>query len=223
MPSSGTGAATSYEIQGRTITLPVEVRRARSWAAQFLVPKTAAQELVAPTGLVATGLVSLAFVRYDDGDLDTYDEFAFNLMVKDPPTGKLAAYIHRLPVNQPFTCEAGQRIWGYPKWVTDVAITDGSCTVGGEVRLSVARGWIPFRLPAVPTYSWRDGVLRRTGWEVSAGGVRMRPGGARLTLGHGPLAEEIRSLGLPKRALMTTTIASFRVRFGPSETVTTGG
>ena len=27
----------SYEIQGRTITLPVQVRRARTWAAQFLV------------------------------------------------------------------------------------------------------------------------------------------------------------------------------------------
>src|SRR3712207_6883450 len=38
----------------------------------------------------------------------SYDELALNVMVKDPRTGKLAAYIHRLPVSESFTCEAGR-------------------------------------------------------------------------------------------------------------------
>jgi hypothetical protein len=207
----------SYEIQGRTITLPVVIRKARSWAAQYLVSPKAAQRLVEPTGLKANRMVSLAFVRYEEGDLDSYDEFALNVMVRDLPTGKLAAYIHRLPVSQSFTCEAGRTIWGYPKWVTHVAIDGSTCRVGDEVSLSVARGVLPFRLPPVPTYSFIDGVLRRTEWEVEAKGVKARPGGARITLGDGELADELRSLGLPKRALMTTTVDSFKVSFGAAE------
>lgn len=205
-------------VQGRQITLPVVIRKAQSWAAQYRVGKARAQALV-PAPLEATGLVSLAFVRYDEGDLDAYNEFGLTLMVKDLKTGKLASYIHRLPVNQSFTCEAGRSIWGYPKWVTDVDIAGGAVTVEDQVSLSVKRGWFPMPLPAVPTYSNCDGVLRRTEWEVDAGGVRARIGGARLDLGAGELADEIRSLGLPKRALMTTTISSFKVRFGAAEEV----
>jgi hypothetical protein len=211
-------AAAVYEIDGRAVALPVRVRKARSWAAQYLVGKKRAQQLV-PAALKATGLVSLAFVKYEDGDLGAYNEFALNLMVKDLVTGKLAAYIHRLPVDQGFTCEAGRTIWGYPKWVTDVSIDGATCRVADEVFLSVKPGWFPMRLPAVPTYSAYDGVLRRTEWEVDARGVRARLGGARLSVGRGDLAAELRSLGLPKRALMTTTIKSFKVSFGPAQEV----
>ncbi|MBA3652953.1 MAG: acetoacetate decarboxylase family protein [Actinobacteria bacterium] len=206
-------------IQGRQLTMPVVIRKAQSWAAQYRVDKERAQALV-PAPLVATGLVSLAFVRYEEGDLDAYNEFGVALMVKDVQGAKLASYIHRLPVNQSFTCEAGQRIWGYPKWVTDVDIDGrGSVRVEEQVSLSVGRGWFPIPLPAVPTYSNHDGVLRRTEWEVDAKGVRARLGGARLSLGEGELADEIRSLGLPKRAFMTTTIPSFKVKFCPAEVV----
>jgi hypothetical protein len=205
-------------IQGREITLPVVIRKAQSWAAQYRVGRDVAQRLV-PAPLEATGLVSLAFVRYEEGDLDAYNEFGLTLMVKDLTTGKLASYIHRLPVNQSFTCEAGRAIWGYPKWVTDVDIDGATCRVDDQVQLSVARGWVPMPLPAVPTYSACDGVLRRTEWAVETKGVRVRLGGARLTLGRGELADEIRALGLPKRALMTTTIPSFKVTFGAADLV----
>ena len=205
-------------VQGRELTFPIVIRKAQSWAAQYRVDKALAQR-VAPEPLQATGLVSLAFVRYEEGDLDAYNEFGLTVMVKDLRNGKLASYIHRLPVNQAFTCEAGQRIWGYPKWVTDVAIDGATCRVEDQVTLTVGRGWFPMPLPAVPTYSAHDGVLRRTAWEVETKGVRARPGGARLELGSGELADELRSLGLPKRALMTTTIPSFKVSFGPPEVI----
>jgi hypothetical protein len=31
----------------------------------------------------------------------------------DLARGRLGAYIHRLPVSQSFTCEAGRAIWGF--------------------------------------------------------------------------------------------------------------
>lgn len=42
----------------------------------------------------------------------------------------MGSYIHKLPVNQSFTCEAGCRIWGFPKSVEDIDFTyaDDSAT-----------------------------------------------------------------------------------------------
>lgn len=50
-------------------------------------------------------------------------------------------------------------------------------------------------------------------------GVRTRTGGAELHLGSHPIADELRSLGLPRRALMTTTIPDLRMRFGDAAAV----
>ena len=130
---------------GRTIRLPVEVRRAAQWGVQYLVPADAAQSIVDPTGLEVTGpvpgraLVALAVCRYDDTDLDPYHEVAVSFVVRPhdaPPlassgqrareffSGAIGAYIHRLPVDQEFTCAAGRGIWGFPKWVTTIDIDE---------------------------------------------------------------------------------------------------
>jgi len=45
----------------------------------------------------------------------------------------------------------------------------------------------------------------------------MRMGGAELELGSGVIADELRSLGLPRRALMTTWMERMFGTFGPSE------
>ena len=103
-----------------------------------------AQRIVAPTGLEVTGpvpgraLVALAVCRYDDTDLGPYHEVAVSFVVRphDRPagsaaqrtrefaTGAIGAYIHRLPVDQEFTCAAGRDIWGFPKWVTSIDIDE---------------------------------------------------------------------------------------------------
>ena len=246
-----------WEIDGRTIGLPVEVRRAAQWGVQYLVPAAAAQRIVDTTGLEVTGplpgraLVALAVCRYDDTDLDPYHEVALSFVVRahDAPagpgplerlreftTGAIGAYIHRLPVDQAFTCAAGRDIWGFPKWITTIDIDEpgpgeqrrGCGTTvrlvddGAHVlTLTMAAGG-PVRLPsqAPPSYSFRDGVLRRTEWETSAEGVSGRPGGATLVLGDHPMADELRSLGLPRRALFTSHATRMRASFGAAEVVT---
>jgi hypothetical protein len=206
---------TTYEIQGRTLTFPIQVRDADSWAAQFLVPAKAAQKIVEPTGLeVATPLpgravVNIAFVDYRDTDLDAYHD---------------GVYIHQLPVTQSFTMEAGQSIWGYPKFLANIPIDRHgkyvTCTLdhdGTHVLTMRLKEGGPIRLPQrdLPTYSLRDDVLRRTAWDQEAT-TRARLGGAKLTLGPHPIADELRTLGLPKRALMCSTMRGMSARFGPA-------
>jgi len=247
-----------YQVLGRTIGLPVEVRRAAQWGVQYLVPAAAAQRLVDPTGLEVTGplpgraLMALAVCRYDDTDLDAYHEVAVSFVVRrhDAPrgastaqrlrefgSGEIGAYIHRLPVDQEFTCAAGRDVWGYPKWVTTIDIDEpapgAGRGTGTTVRLvddgvhvltlTMAAGG-PFRLPsqAPPSYSFRDGVLRRTPWETASEGVTGRFGGATLVLGDHPVADELRSVGLPKRALFTSHATRMRATFGAAEVVVAG-
>lgn len=238
----------NFTIQGRELALPVEVRAARSWAATFVVPASAAQAIVAPTGLEVAemrkgkAIASLAFVRYEDTDLDAYNEVAVAFLVRrhDAPDVSAAAkalevarnrtgvYIHHLPVNQGFTLEAGRTIWGYPKFMAEIDISEQphatTCTLrhDGSLVLSftIRRGIRPWpRVPNVPTYTYLDGVLRRTPWETYPVGTRGRLGGATLELGPHPIAEELRSLGLPKRALMSTSVDRISARFGAAEVV----
>jgi hypothetical protein len=225
----------SYEILGREVTIPVEIRRARSWFASFAVPAGRVAELVGPAGLEPARLpggramLSLAFVRYEDGDLDAYREVAVAFLVADPSDAKKkGAYIHRLPVDQEFTCAAGREIWGFPKFVTPIEINEelradrAVLTVDGRMALTITqrRGIpTPMRSTAVDAFSFRDGVLRRTRWELRGSGSRVRPGGVRVELGSGEIADELRTLGLPKRALMSGCLREVAMTFQAAEVV----
>jgi hypothetical protein len=250
----------SVTVLGREVTIPVEVRHARSWFATFVLRREPVARLLAPTGLAPAPLpggramASLAFVRYTDGDLDPYREVAVAFVVADPLGSRSkGAYIHRLPVDQEFTCAAGREIWGFPKFVTPIDITErtsaeglgarhgrvrhrpanteevraDSCrlTVDGELALAMTvRPGLraPMRSTALDAFSFRDGVLRRTKWELSGSGSRMRPGGVQVELGTGEIADELRGLGLPKRALMSGSVADVQMRFQAAEVLSGG-
>lgn len=239
-----------FQIAGRHLTLPVRIRRARQWATTWLVPARAAQTMIDYSGLEVLqpfpgrAVFSLAFVDYIDGDLDSYHEVAFSFLVRPHDTtgtastldqlrafrtGRLGAFIHDLPVDQEFTRAAGTEIWGYPKWIAQIdltplhAATACSVYVDGEHQftLQVAdRGFFPFPAEMPPTYSWRDGTLRRTTWDLSVDGGSGRPGGARLTLGTtGPLVQTLRRLRLPRHAAMSAVAPRLSSTFGPPEVV----
>ena len=239
--------ADTVEVQGRTLTFPIQVRAASSWAATYLVDLDAARALIGHTGLEPAtakrgkGMLVLPFVRYIDSDLDRYNECGVGVVVRHPGAperntvgrmleagkGQAGVYIHHLPVDQEFTLAAGRQIWGYPKFMADVHITDeGSSTVcsvradGRDLLELRVRNGHQFRIPprALPTYTYMDGVLRRTRWDMPSQ-IGARIGGAEITLGDHAISGELASLGLPKKAAMTQTIPSMRASFGPAAPV----
>ena len=233
----------SFTVDREVVTIPVEVRSAKMVAAQFLVDADAAQRVIDYTGLRIArpiggkAMLALSGVAYADNDLGPYHEFAVAFVVEphDAPRGtkpamtKPTTLIHRLPVNQSFTCKVGKGLWGFPKWVCSIDYLERAgrtdCIVSEDgdlaVALEVASGVVP--LPSGETemqaYSWDDGVLRRTPWTTRNSRARMRPGGATVRLGDHPMADDLRSLGLPRRALMTTSVGLMSATFGEPEVV----
>ena len=231
-------------VLGERVALPVEVRSATMAGATFTVPATAAQRLIDYSGLRVAriagtlGICTLGAVQYTDCDLGPYNEVALAIVVEphdgspagSMASGNLTTLIHRLPVNQEFTCAAGRDIWGFPKWICDITWrqqggrTDVVLVDDNELILALGVKRSPIPVPGnemeMRCYSWREGVLRLTPWTMRLSGVRMRPGGAEIEVGaNHEVAEELRSLGFPKPALMSQTVAHLSCTFGAAEVV----
>jgi len=233
----------SYTIQGRTVSLPCVVRDAASGAATFLVPSAVARGWLPDPALDVAellpgrALLSLACIDYRDNDLGDYGEISLALFVRErraargiPYLGsvldlvrnRLATCIHRLPVSQSFTCEAGRTIWGFPKTLDEIAWQHGAtrsrCSWrkdGAEVlTASFPRGGSR-TLPdaTMRTYTRLDGALHETAFVSGAEGFGMGLRGSALTLGAHPIADELRALGLPKRPLLVTWMEHMHGRF----------
>jgi hypothetical protein len=211
--------------------------------AMFSVDADAAQRLIDYSGLQVCrylpgrAIAVMMLMHYIDGDLDQYYEYGTSVMV-NPPGSKArglgalqsaGAFIHHLPVDQPFTLEAGTKIWGYPKVMADFTIRDGrqfsfDVHVDGQLVVSMDfRRGLPFRLTPrhqeQRSYSHRDGVTRETSFEHTLDGVRTRFGGVRVRLGDHPYAKELASLGLPKRALMSSSAEQVQMTFGDAQEI----
>jgi hypothetical protein len=235
--------ASQHTIAGRVITMPVQIRKAEQHMAMFSVDADAAQRLIDYSGLrvcrylPGRALVVVTFMNYIDGDLEKYYEFNTSFMVNPPglehsgPRALQSAgvFTHHMPVDQPFTLEAGTKIWGYPKVLADFTVRDGrqfgfDCSVDGQlvVGMEFRRG-LPFRLtPRVQSqrsYSLRDGVACETAFEYTTDGVRTRLGGVRMWLGDHPYAKELASLGLPKRAMLSSSADHVQMTFGDAQEI----
>lgn len=240
-------ATRSYPIQGRIVTMPAIVTDASAATATYLVDARAARRLLPGAELEVVelfpgrALLGLTCVDYRENDLGDYREISVALFVRERSApaglpvleaalalarGRLATYIHRLPVDQSFTCEAGRRIWGFPKTVDEIEVEYTSDRVhcrwavdGALVlRFSAPRGGTR-RLPdnELVTYSYIEGVPHRTRFASGAEGFGFRWGGAELSLGDHPIAAELRGLGLPRRALVTSWMEKMHGRFEAPE------
>lgn len=204
--------------------------------AQCLIDYSGLRILRLPGG---RALCTLVFVDYVDGDLGPYNEFGVSFMVRHHTaaaasgigalraltTGRAGVLIHKLPVDGDFTLAAGRGIWGFPKELAEFAVDHDSRTRSGALHqngqliadLSVRRGFATPRRRAAGSsfdaYSHIDGVTRCTRWEMRPSGMRARFGGAELTLGEHAIAAELRSLGLPRRALMSSSVGRLAMTF----------
>lgn len=240
----------TYQIEGQAFALPCHVRKASSGAALYLVPIDAARallpgpELELAEFLPGKAICTIAAIDYQDNDLGNYLEVSIALFVR--PRGekpmvpwignwmalsasKLGVHILHLPVNQSFTCEAGAKIWGYPKTVQDIAMhyEDGRarCELVYEgnpaLTFSVARGGAKtLKESPVTTYSYIDGTLHKTRARQSATGFGTHKGTtAELTLGSGLIADQLRAVGLPKKPITAMWMEHMVAEFDAPEKV----
>ena len=242
--TDATGPAPSqHTIAGTVLTMPVRVRKAAQHMAMFSVDADAAQRMIDYSGLQVCrfrprrAVAVLMLMHYVDSDLGQYYEYGTNIMVNPPGSNasglralqSAGAFIHHLPVDQPFTLEAGRNIWGYPKVMADFAIDDGknfSFDVTIDGRFAVGMDFRPgFPVPAPskpqapPTYSHLDGVTRETVGVMRPSGVRYRPGGVTLRLGDHPYAQELAALGLPKRAMLSGSADNVDMTFADAQEI----
>jgi hypothetical protein len=239
--------ASQHTIAGTVITMPVQIRKANQHMAMFSVDADAAQQLIDYSGLQVCrylpgrAVAVLMLMHYIDGDLGQYYEFGTSVMVNPPgaPPGSkrgglralqsAGAFIHHLPVDQAFTLEAGTKIWGYPKVMADFTIREGrqfgfDAHVDGQLVIGMDfRRGLPFRLTPrheeQRSYSHRDGVTRETAFEHTLDGVRTRLGGVRVRLGDHAYAKELASLGLPKRAMLSSSADQVQMTFGDAQEI----
>ena len=234
-----------HTIAGTVLTMPVQIRRANQHMAMFSVDADAAQRMIDYSGLrvcrhrPGRAVVALVLIHYVDGDLGEYLEYGTNVMVNPPGSDasglralqSAGAFIHHLPVDQAFTLEAGRSIWGYPKVMADFTVRDGrhfGFDVSIDGQFAVGMDFRPgLRVPSAftsktqvhPTYSHLDGVTRETAGEMRLSGVRYRPGGVRVRLGEHRYAEELASLGFPKRAMMSSSADNVEMTFGDAKEI----
>jgi hypothetical protein len=230
----------SYEIQGRTVTLPVVVRDAAAGVAFFDVDAAAANRFLPGDAFEvvesAPGTAQLLFalIDYRDNDLGDYLEVGITLFVR--PAGSTdptadGTFIVHLPVDQAFTCKAGRTIWGFPKTVQDISAdypTAGDSVawrlmMDGQLvlRLTVPRGGTD-EMPdlAIHTYTYVDGTPHRTEFSQGGTGSQIVVGGegVHLELGEHPIAKDLAALGLATgaEAAMSTWTEHLHGTFGPA-------
>lgn len=219
----------THDILGQTVTMPVEVRDGSNATVIFDVAVEAAQAL-APAGfeIVETeagrAQFALALVDYRDNDLGSYLEVGTLLFVRPEGGGEDGTFITHLPVTEEFTCVAGNQIWGFPKSVEQIDVTNTDTTsrwvltMGGELVLDVTvpRGGSD-EMPAMPlaSYTLIDGRPHLTRFTQGGTGSGMYfDADVALTLGDHPIAKELASLGLsPDSVVLTTWTERMEARF----------
>ncbi len=202
------------EIDGVSIDFPVVVEEMNSATIVYTVPAEAARPLLPGDAFVVAEPVPdratlvLALCDYRRNPWGDYLEVNLGLLVH--PVGRpdeVGAFQWRMPVDQEFTCTAGNRVMGLPKTVEDLDVELGEDRVAfrlrhdGEVALMVSMPRVPPMGEPTPettiTYSYLDGVPTRIPLTIDLPTGLVDPADVIVDLGVGPIAEELRSLGLP--------------------------
>ncbi|MFB6138961.1 MAG: acetoacetate decarboxylase family protein [Halosimplex sp.] len=211
------------EAEAAALVLPADADRAAEWLPDGLAPVR-----IAP-GRTTVTLLSVAYRRIGDDAMAPYREFGV-LLAAIPvfqgrvpelaalrrglsgTDGGLGGYVAALPVTTEPARALGVEIWGYPKRVAEIAVTDR----GDRRRTAVRddRGHVvTFETPERPrfdatveTASYTDGEnggrrLSRQPLTLS-GRFGAHPFGGSYSLGTHPLAERLRGLS-PGRPLGT--------------------
>lgn len=213
--ASATAPVVWGEIQGQEITFPMEVTNFDAATFVFSVPADAARALLPGDAfevIEADGVAQFVLALCDYVENPWGDYLELNLGFLARPVGAaddvVGSFVYRMPVDQAFTCEAGNEVMGFPKTVEELSVVraDGrvtfAMTTGGEPVLSVSFPAVAEAggAPRVETgsYSYLHEVPHETPLAMDMGTGLLDPADVVIELGSGQVADELRSLGLPK-------------------------
>jgi hypothetical protein len=113
---------------GAKVALPIRYVDNRCLAATFLTDLDRAARILEGTGLQAVpqedGKAVVLFLcwEYRQTDIGPYNEVAVTVLAVAPHDPIPAIYVADLPVTTEVANRAGQELWGYNKFVTDIEI-----------------------------------------------------------------------------------------------------
>jgi hypothetical protein len=113
---------------GTEVELPIRYVNSRWLAATFLTDLERAAQVLEGTGLQAVpqedGKAMVLYVnwQYRQTSIGPYNETAVTVLAVAPHDPAPAIYVVDLPVTTEAALRAGQEIWGYNKFVTDIDI-----------------------------------------------------------------------------------------------------
>ena len=213
-----------WSVGDQELQFPVLVEQAKMAACLYRAPRAAALEALAGTSfepiiIAGKALSAAIFIRYIEGDLGSYDEFAVGLAVKGPG-GKRGMHVLHLPVTAEFTMHAGRGIWGLPKYIVE----SGSSVEAKQVRLEFAQGGqhivagsiaASLRLPgsaSTKSIGWAEGLQgdnlgKVLGMPNTTRMRNTRVGRSRSNLiwGEHPMGLDAMKLGMRGRPLLSFT------------------
>jgi hypothetical protein len=204
------------QIQGRTITFPMVVASANIATVLFTVPTAPAAALlpgsdfeIVESAPGSTQLI-IAACDYIDNPWGDYREINIGFLAKPVNGGHetVGSFVYRMPVDQAFTCEAGNKVMGFPKTIEQITteyhddVVAFDLVFGGRPTLHLTIPRVPPDGPptrvAAVSYSYLDGVPFGTMLEMDMGsGAVSDLTAVGVGVGEGPVADELRSLGLP--------------------------
>lgn len=204
------------EIDGQEITFPMEVDEFDAATLVFSVPADAAQALLPGPDFEVIEMVPgvaqlvVALCDYHQNPWGDYLEVNLGFLARPKGAGDevLGSFVYRMPVDQAFTCKAGNEVMGFPKTVEDLSVSHE----GGRVRfamdidgaLEVAFSFAepaqdgPASRVETVSYSYLGGEPHGTALAMDMGTGLIDPASVEIELGDGVVADELRSLGLPK-------------------------
>lgn len=220
----------TYQIDGRAVHLPLEIAAARLGVGLFSADPDAVAAAL-PDGLApicrpgGRAIVAVMLVDYRQNPLGDYDEAAVGFAARPVDAGLIAGaglWIEHMPVSQPFTREAGETIWGYPKTLDPLRIDETDREAAIEWRrdgahiltLRVAtRGWLPLPTFRSRTYTLKDGRLFCTPLAVRGSKARVSAGKASLAIGDHPIGRRLAALDITERAFTSVWVERAEMRF----------
>lgn len=165
-------------------------------------------------------VVAFTAFEYRKTDIDPYNEFSIAFLIRfgcRPLPGlsllrslwsrSFTAYVWQLPVTTEAARAPGVELYGYPKFLADLRFERTqeriSCRMAHDgAEVLTVRGPV---LPTAPgprvryrTYSVKNGLplVANVLIDPTAYAERMMPKGAELSIGSGPIADELRALRL---------------------------